>query len=249
MLKVTCRPVGVSQTLGYSWDMEDPWLTEAVLNNAAWCSAIAASHGVSVHWSKSSWFCELSMPPLYPNIVTLTSGVDLDEQINAIDSQLPVGWGIKDSYKELNLDGKGFAVAFEAHWYCLKPKRYGLGEKSPSIGVEAVTNQAELKRWATAWGEKSEIFKPPLLLDETVELVYLEKDGRVVSGLATNSSGNSIGISNSFGDPSDILACVASISEKNPMKGIVGYGSKDDVASLSRIGFLAIGDLQIWLRK
>lgn len=228
--------------------MEDFWLTEAVFNNAVWCDAIAASHGISANWNESVWLSEYPMPPLYPNIVTLRSGTLIDEQIDAIGTQLALGWGIKDSFSDLELEGKGFALAFEAHWYCRPPNQHFSELKSSGFQPESVHTQSELNRWVAAWGEGNGIFNASLLENKTIELLYVERDGKVVSGLATNQSGDSVGISNAFGPPEDILCCVASVVERYPMKGIVGYDGKAEVVALSKIGFNEIGDLRVWLR-
>lgn len=229
--------------------MENTWLSEAVSNNAAWCAAIAASHNIASSWRESIWFSEHTMSPLYPNIVTLSRGVAINEQIIDIDQNLRTGWGIKDSYKDLELEGNGFTIIFDAFWYCRIPSARQTGDRSPNTQVKYVKNQSELHRWAQAWGEKPDIFKPSLLLDEAVEFIFLEKNGLLVAGLATNLSGNSIGISNAFGLPHDIEECVKSIIDKHPSKGIVGYGDKAEVAMLSKIGFQEIGELRIWLRS
>jgi hypothetical protein len=101
----------------------------------------------------------------------------------------------------------------------------------------------------SAWGEEKEIFNPLLLARDAIELVYVERDGEVVSGLATNQSGDSVGISNAFGQPDDILDCVELVAQRHPMKGIVGYGSEYEVEALLEFGFQEIGDLRIWLRR
>jgi hypothetical protein len=228
--------------------MENTWLSEAVSNNAAWCAAVADSHRIPSGWSDSIWSSEHPMPPLYPNIVTLHSDVEIYDQIGDIDPQLPTGWGIKDSFKELQLDDKGFAVAFEAFWYCRAPRELKPNEIGANTRVENVSSQSELERWENAWGEKPGIFKSLLLADDDVELVYVEKDGRFVSGLVANQSGKVVGISNAFGQPEGILACIDSVGDKHPTKGIVGYGGKAELAALSKVGFREIGELQIWLR-
>lgn len=229
--------------------MEDRWLTEAVSNNAAWCDAIAASHNLFTSWSESVWWCDQPMPPLYPNIVTLNRGVEIDDTIHGIGSGMSVGWGIKDSYKELDYERLGFSIAFEAQWYCQTPSRTVTDEKNPGTHVETVSNPAELNQWVAAWGGPADIFKSALLENDAVELVYIVLNGKVVSGLATNHSGDSIGISNAFGKAAGILDCIACVSTRNPSKAIVGYGSHTEVAGLSTVGFQAIGDLQIWLRN
>ncbi|MFK7853015.1 MAG: hypothetical protein AB8B79_02835 [Granulosicoccus sp.] len=227
--------------------MEDLWLNEAISNNAAWCDAIAASHGISAHRNESVWLSKQPMPPLYPNIVTLRSGAVIDKLIDTINPHLPSGWGIKDSYCELELEVKGFSLAFEAQWYCRLPNQHVTEEKSPNFQVKTVRTPSELDRWAAAWGEGGAIFNPSLLVNNSIELVYVERDGEVVSGLATNQSGDSVGITNAFGPHCDIVSCIASLAGRYPMKGIVGYDGKSEVEALCSIGFKSIGGLQVWL--
>ena len=188
------------------------------------------------------------MPPLYPNIVTLIRGAEIFDQIADIDSQLPAGWGIKDSFKELQLGSRGFAIGFEAYWFCRALPEQRTNETGADNQVTNVSSQSELARWEIAWGEETGVFKPRLLEDDDVELLYVEKDGGIVSGLAVNQSGKVAGISNAFGQPDGILACVESIGVRHPTKGIVGYGSKTELTALSKLGFQEVGELQIWLR-
>lgn len=229
--------------------MDDYWLSEAITNNAAWCEAVADSHGVTTSWSEPAWVSSQPMPPLYPNIVTLSRGSDIQKQIGDIDPLLPMGWGIKDSYKEHQLAGLGFKVAFVASWYCRPPTENTRENTGSNERVLSVATNPDLELWANAWGEKAGVFRPALLSNDSVELLYVEKDGQIVSGLATNCSGKSVGISNAFGTPAGILACIWAVVSKHPKKGIVGYGGNDEVTALAIFGFQAIGDLQIWLRR
>ena len=87
-----------------------------------------------------------------------------------------------------------------------------------------------------------------MLENNSIELVYVERGGEMVSGLAMNQSGDSVGISNAFGSLEDIVCCVALVSRRYPMKGIVGYDGKAEVVALSDIGFKEIGNLRVWLR-
>ena len=227
--------------------MENYWLTEAVSNNAAWCDAMAASHGIATKCDESVWSSEYPMPSFYPNIVTLRRGILLDEIIDTIAAQLSVGWGVKDSFCELKLETRGFTLAFEARWYCCLPRQFVINESCQKVQVKTVKNKVDLNRWVIAWGDGEEIFHSALLKDSSVELLYVECDGEVVSGVATNQSGASVGISNSFGRDDDLLGCIASIVKKNPQKGIVGYGDKAEITTLSKVGFEEIGDLRVWL--
>lgn len=227
--------------------MQNEWLMEAVSNNAVWCNAIAASHDIPAHWDESIWVSEHPMPPFYPNIVTLRSGSRIVDSIDTINPNLPSGWGVKDSFSELDLKGKGFVLGFISHWYCRLPGNDVTDHSYLNRRLETVKNQSELNRWVSEWGESDEVFNFALLKNKSVELVYVEHDDKIVSGLATNISGDSVGVSNGFGSPDEYLSCVALVAERYPTKGIVGYGGKAEVESLSKIGFRDIGDLRVWL--
>jgi len=229
--------------------MINNWLEEAVLNNAAWCDAMASSHDIPTDWNELTCVSEFPMPPFYPNIVTLKSNISIDEKIDSLGPQLSLGWGIKDSFNELDLANKGFAPVCDAHWYCRVPTSNVIDNEELHSKIETVSNQSELDRWVIAWGEGDEIFNSGLLENNCVELLYVARDDRVVSGLATNQSGNSVGISNAFGSPMDLLCCVNAVIARHPDKGIVGYGNKSEIAALSNIGFKEIGDLRIWLSQ
>jgi len=228
--------------------MENRWLTQAVLNNATLCDEIAKSHGISTEWHESVWLSEHPMPRFYPNIVTLESSSLIDRHIDSVGLLLPVGWGIKDSFGQLDLVSKGFTMAFDAHWYCCEPNHGMFDNQQEKFPVHAAKTHSELNRWVTAWGEGEGIFNSALLENDSIELLYVERDGQIVSGLVTNVSGDAVGISNAFGCSNEILCCVAAVIEQYPNNGIVGYGDKAEIEALSAAGFLAIGDLRIWLR-
>ncbi|MFK7859138.1 MAG: hypothetical protein AB8B64_09965 [Granulosicoccus sp.] len=227
--------------------MDNHWLNEAIYNNAVWCHAIAASHGISSKWETSAWVSQHSMPPLYPNIITLRSGKLIDEQISAVRSQLPLGWAIKDSFAELELKDKGFTHAFNAYWYCRTPHQNVIDEYNPVLHIETVKTRLELNAWVIAWGDSKRVFNDSLLENKAVELIYMTRNGKVLAGLATNHSSESVGMSNAFGKPDDVLSCVASVIRKYPDKGIVGYGNEAEIATLSILGFKETGNLRIWL--
>lgn len=228
--------------------MNVDWLAEAVSNNAAWCDAIASSHNVPTNWNESVWLSKHLMPRFYPNIITLKNDSVIDKEIDSITPVLPSGWGIKDSFAVLNLGSNGFSVAFEALWYCRVPTNGVIENFKQHHQVQTVKTQLELNRWASAWGDGTDIFNAALLEKQCVELMYVEHHNNIVAGLATNLSGYSVGISNAFGSPNELLSCVASVIEKNPDKGLVGYGDQTEMALLSKIGFRNIGDLRVWER-
>ena len=228
--------------------MENHWLSEAVFNNAAWCDAMAASHNISTQFDDSVWSCEHPMPPYYPNLITLRNGIQVEQIISALAPKLSSGWGVKDSFNELELEGQGFKIAFEASWYCCLPKQIVATENSQIVQVKRVRNQTELNRWVDAWGDGCGIFNSSLLENSFIELLYVEIEDEIVCGLATNQCDSSVGISNLFGEKDTLLGCIKDLINRFPLKGIVGYGDKDEATRLLKIGFEEIGDLRVWLR-
>lgn len=109
------------------------------------------------------------MPPLYPNIVTVKSSAQIDDHI---DTHLPSGWGIKDSYSTLELEEKGFAIAFEAQWYCRLPNQHLTVVKNSGFQLKTVRTLSELNRWVAAWGEADGVFNYSLLENNSIELVF-----------------------------------------------------------------------------
>lgn len=187
------------------------------------------------------------MHPLYPNVITLSPGALIDNQINTLNKHLPIGWGIKDSFNELQLDQNEFTMAFEANWYCRLPNEQSEINEDSGLQLRTVKTRYELNRWITSWGEANGVFNQSLIENSRIDLVYAENDGKLVSGLASNQSGDSVGISNSFGSVEGLLLCIAYVAEKHPAKAIVGYGSKAEIDDLSSLGFKEIGDLRVWL--
>lgn len=223
------------------------WLAEAVLNNAAWCDAVASSHHISTHQDEFLWFSEKPMPPFYPNIITLKKGSSVVDRAESINQNLPSGWAIKDSFSELDLQHTGFNPVFDAHWYCRLPNQDVTLTNTLPHNVTSVSTPSELSRWVNAWGDGTGIFKFPLLESRFIELIYIERHGKIVAGMATNLSGHSVGISNIFGSSDEILSCIAALIRKYPKRGIVGYGSKSELRTLSQLDFHTVGDLRVWI--
>ncbi len=235
--------------------MDDHWLEQAVLNNAAWCDAIATAQGLVTNWSDSVWCCKQPMPRFYPNLITLQRGHDVHARVRAVDQHLDssLGWGIKDSFKELALAEQGFVAAFDAQWYCRAPDSSSPTEwairRLTGYELETVSDPAAFGQWVEGWGEGAGIFEPQLLDNDAVELRLQKQGGQIVAGFAANRSGDVVGVSNTFGRPDAILAGIVAVIAENPGAGVVGYGSDAQVAALQEVGFRPVGGLRIWTRR
>jgi len=226
--------------------MPESLLHSAVRNNADWCALVAASHDVPNSWNKKVWCASGKMPPFYPNVVTLKDGIT-NEQASEIAESLPKKCAWKDSFADLDLTDFGFKVAFEAQWYGLSET---LATQLSSEPVHEVSSEEELENWVSAWGETPDgqsIFTSKLL-EPRVRFLFRRTAGEIDSGLIANLSDDVVGISNTFGHPDGIAQCISKVSETNNGFPLVGYGSEDDLRELSKLGFVGLGKLRIWLR-
>ncbi|MCZ6890861.1 MAG: hypothetical protein O7H39_20400 [Gammaproteobacteria bacterium] len=192
------------------------------------------------------------MPSFYPNLVTLDSSPGHRREVAILDEMLTAGWGVKDSFRALDLGPQGFSVVIEGEWYLKEPGSSWPTSAASYSAVKSVGTPDELDRWVSAWGETpsgERIFVPEILQDQSVEFLFVEQAGEPIAGLVTNKSWSVYGISNAFGDPEGIVSCIESISRKDDERAIVGYGSRFEVEFLSRFGFRSIGGLQVWVKQ
>ena len=233
-------------------------IDSAVNNNAAWCSAVAASHGLEFELYSDVWLCRYPMPPFYPNLITLRPVINADHWLDQLSSDLPGGWGIKDSFSTLNLSGDYFVQLFEAHWYCRSAlTALAITGQTTQQGlpfVAEVKSYSELKLWECAWSGKPlsshRIFLPALSGSSAIRFIYtkgLTRASQWEAGLILNTSGKVAGISNLFGTTEGIMSCVEYAANLYPNKALVGYGSAGELTMLSGIGFTRLADLQVWL--
>lgn len=205
---------------------------------------MARAHGRTCRTGPRVWTCNAPMPPFYPNAVTLEPGLTFA----ALASELPVGlsgdWGLKDSFRDLALDGEGFARLFDAAWIARAP---GPADwPGADLTVALVATPADLARWAAAWGESgAAIFVPALLTQPGVGFLAARRGEAIAGGLALMRSAGVTGFSNAFGEPDAIAACLGRLRDEP----VVGYETPDAAAALAPFGFATIGPLRIWARR
>ncbi|MFE2170663.1 hypothetical protein ACFXB3_37220 [Streptomyces sp. NPDC059447] len=233
----------------------DTRLRPAVLNNALFCDAVCRAHGLPTDFGDESfWLSASRTPPLYPDGVTLAPGTSEESLLRRMDTDSP-GCSVKDSFADLDLEGDGFEVLFDAQWIH-RPAGAPAAGGAPSGGLEwsEVAGEAELSAWEAAWdGEESTGLFRPVLLGEEIAFLAGRRDGRVVAGAVVNLAAGVVGVSNLFAhDEADTDAAwtgaLTAAAARWPGHDVVGYESGDDLATAVRHGFAPIGPLRIWLR-
>ncbi|HZQ86640.1 MAG TPA: hypothetical protein VFA83_17470 [Acidimicrobiales bacterium] len=203
----------------------DERLLRAVANNAAWCDAVCRAAGCAPAFDGDVWSTPDPSPRYYPNVITLAPGVEREaaRRIGELRGVLPAGWGVKDSFRSLDLSAAGFTVLFEAEWLY-----------RPVSGSDA-----DAGPWKSS-GETGDL--PAVLLADPDVRFLTSGQGSVVA----NRGGGVIGLSNATGVGVD-RAGLAFASQQWPGLPLVGYASGAELKAMLTLGFEPVGPLRVWV--
>jgi hypothetical protein len=226
-------------------------VAEAAANNAAWCDAVARTHGIGGTLDVDAWTAPVRTPALFPDAVTLRREVDAATMLGRIDAG--PGASVKDSFAALDLTAPGFSVLFDATWLARPPRAGSLLGEALRFGV---VSPSGFPAWEAAWrGDGPRDVLRPGLLDAAAvtALASVAADGSIVGGAVLFASTNAVvGVSNVFA-PADSLGAawrgvVAWAELHAPGATLVGYETGADLAAARRVGFAPLGPLRVWLR-
>jgi hypothetical protein len=180
----------------------------------------------------------------------MLAGCRVEDVFDGIDRTTP-GCSIKDSYADLDLEGHGFHVLFEARWIA------GAAGKPPpalrpAITWEPVVDDDGFAVWErTQRGDgPGDVLRASLLDQPDVGIWRGVERGHVVAG-AVLSGRDPVGISNVFG-PSGRenevwRSLVGAIGTDMGPVALVGYESGAALVAAMAAGLSPIGDLRVWL--
>jgi hypothetical protein len=223
------------------------WVEQAARNNAAWCDAVCASHGLPATFSERVWSCPTRTPDLYPDAVTLDATATVHDVLAQVDTTTP-GCSVKDSFATLDLRSERFRVLFDAAWIaCARANdAFHTGDSWTRI-----VDPAGLDRWRRASGR--DVRDALLCRDDIVIVAYSEPHAAddIVAGGILNCADSVVGISNVFTTTGDLdsawSACVAFAANHFPGAGLVGYEAGAPLAAACRHGFEPVGRLRVWI--
>ncbi|MET8872117.1 hypothetical protein [Nocardia sp. NPDC004604] len=229
----------------------DELVRAAARNNASWCEAMCRSYGIAGKLDATMWASGCRTPPLYPDAVTLSPHASAEDILARIDREMP-GASVKDSFGCLDLSDAGFGVLFEAQWI-YRPADRPL-PASPKQVWTPVNDPDELAVWATAWDRNQladSVFRPELLVEDSVSVLGRWNGDRVVAGAVVHRSETMAGLSNMFysgiGAQDAWAECLTTVARLWPGRSIVGYERGQDLAAAVRNGCWSIGALRVWL--
>jgi hypothetical protein len=222
----------------------------AAANNGDWCGAVWRAHGLEVVCRDGMTACLGAPRRFYPNAVTLDPDTDPSAQTAWLaELQTLTGAGdffINDSYRSLDLSVHGFDRLFDATWIW-RPATAPTPD--PALAWRAVTTSVELEAWELAWngGAASE---PPIFLDALLGYAGTEflagwRGERIVGGCTVAESAQVVGLTNLFGEPSEVIAAAA---RAFPGRDLVGYEQREDLRAALSAGFEPVGELTVWRR-
>src|SRR5262249_49964520 len=130
-------------------------IDQAARNNAIWCDTVCRAHNIPGEFLDAVWINRQSVPRFYPNVVTLSGPGEAARQraqIRALMAAgLPGSWGVKDSFKALDLTDLGFHVLLEATWLWRAPFPTTPHRTPTPTKWTWVRSPSELAHWETAW--------------------------------------------------------------------------------------------------
>jgi hypothetical protein len=242
--------------------MMEKCLRDAAENNARWCDAVCRAHGCPGEFQEGLWVNLLPVPPFYPNAVTTDERAVVAQlqQIQRITARLGSGWGVKDSFRTLDLVPLGFRPLFDATWIYRAADLALLGRAPCGVRWDRIPSApGPLAEWETSWRggphtAKSRQFPPALLHEEGVAFLAARRGGvgPIVAGAIVNRTGEVAGLSNVFAQDGDLAGCwtgcVALASALFPGLPLAGYEQGAQLDAALAAGFEPLGSLRVWLK-
>lgn len=237
-------------------------LVRAVANNLAWCDAVCRGAGGDCRLDATLWINAVVSPRAYPNAITrLDSPQARREQLGRVGelaTRLGAarGWGVKDSFAQLDLGPHGFERLFDAEWIH-RPARSPHAGEGGTLTWRRVDTADALSAWEAAWSGQGtpptgRVFADTLLGRPDIAFVAGHDGDRLCCGLVATRAAMVVGISNLFATPAAPpdwreQACLAAQATA-PGHDLVGYDSGDELGHFHGLGFRSIGPLRVWLR-
>lgn len=219
----------------------------AILNNVAWCKCVASSSKVASDETEELWWAKHPMPPYFPNLVTKDLTADEKLVLNTMCSLSP--YFVKDSFNALHLDDKGFEKLFEAQWYACDfvLEQSCEASEAEDFSLHKIACAEQLVEWEKAWqGDFQSLVYPPSIVDNPAVEFHLCRHGDLSAGLTLFVTGASIGIYNLWGTDELIARLLSQVSRSIPQLPIVGYGDKEELSMLAKLGFCSLSKLAVW---
>jgi hypothetical protein len=220
----------------------DHRLRSAVDASVGWYDDLCSLHGVGSMLEDGLWSALGTPPPLHSAAVVVEPAVTADQVLTRLDGR--AHGGVKDSFATMDLSGAGMDLLFSATWIYRAP------EPAAASDWVAVTGAAELAEW-TGQHDTSEVLLPPLLHRAHFRILAKRVDGRIVAGAVARLGSGIVDVSNVYAVPGqhvDWRELAEAIGAYFPGRPLVGYERGDALSAAVHGGFVATGELRVWVR-
>jgi hypothetical protein len=224
----------------------DPRLRSAVDASVGWYEDLCALHGVGSMLSDGVWSALDPPPPLHSDAVVVEPAVTADRVLTRLEGR--VRCGVKDSFATIDLSGEGMDLLFAATWFHREGGRSE--ERAAPPGWTPVRSADRLAEW-TGQHDTGEVLLPPLLRRGHFLFLAKQVDDRMVGGAVARLGSGVVDVSNVHAVPGYSLdwAELADVVEAwFPGRPLVGYERGDALDAALAGGFVAVGDLRVWVR-
>jgi hypothetical protein len=218
----------------------DPRLTLAVGASRAWYEDVFALHGTPTVSDDAVWRALGEPPPHHSRAKTLKPGVQAAAVLRAMSGR----GSVADSFADLDLPG--FALVFEATWLHHPGGRSDAVPESWSI----IRTPEMLAQWSHRHDYVGVLTTAVLDRPEFTVLGCFH-GGELVGGAVLHDRSRSVGLSNAWTLPGHTLdwdELLSTAHAVHPDRELTDYARGEDLHSLLRIGFQAVGTQRVWSR-
>jgi len=230
----------------------------AIADNVAWCTLISSelNNSPSVPRFGGVLF-RRKVPAYFPNYISTDCDVAARNQCGLADELrslgLPAGFGIKDSYANLDLSDQGFRCAIEGQWIVSGGEQRSDTRIPPDVSILWPKERHGIEAWIQSSGitaiDVDRFLGSPRAV-RSVALVALLKAERIQAGAIINASERVLGISNVFSlDPElDMWPLLkAAIRRRVGHALLVGWEAGEALEAACAAGFEAVHPMRVWI--
>jgi hypothetical protein len=230
----------------------------AIADNVAWCTLIGSElNDVPSLARFGGVIFSRKMPAYFPNFISTESTASVQNQCALVQAlrtlKLPVGFGIKDSYANLDLSAHGFRCAMEGRWIGLDNERGAVRQLPPAVSVLWPETRHGVEAWIQASGfcaiDIARYFASPRAV-RTVAFLAVLQGQSVRAGAIVSATQWSAGISNVFSlDPNLPVwpLITTAIRHRFGDALLVGWESGDALDAARDAGFESLHPMRVWI--
>jgi hypothetical protein len=197
------------------------------------------------------------VPALYPNFVSTDAAAaqrDCRAMVRSLRQlQLPTGFGIKDSFANLDLSDAGFWCAIEGQWIGCEPPRDRRLPADGTLSFHWLQDVSGVRRWLDVAGiagvGAEQVCRHPVA-SAVVSFLAVQRGEDVLAGAIFTRFGRATGISNVFAldDTLPVWFLVVQLAgERWKESALIGWEAGQSLERARAAGFSALHPMRVWI--